>query len=732
MFYHLSVLRPIRRHILAVLAVATTLLGHNAAVAAAPNINLYPVDPFLLGQSGDGTRLGDLDLGTLYKRRNWYPVRAEGLVADSTSAAIAVVEANNGTDDVTMSVNNGAVLLPYNPKFLTEAPSAGTAKLTIPAASLVKVGSLYFAAALVQAPPVTTAHSFVALVTITAEQAAARKQVKLTLTPPPVVLVHGLWGDETSLKDLQAYLLATAPWQKSGLVEPICYSLYLGFDAAKDPLTGNGDSCEVTSKTALDREIAHLMAVLDNRHIVGGRIDVVAHSMGGLVVRHFSAQPEYSEARYRLQGAFHELVTLDATEYGSTLATYLYYHADSGLKAPTFSASWNLWEAQCDEGDTVRSCFNKLGLPLAADSLSLESGPVFALIPEGKHVTSAPDARIPGTIWRAVTATWPQTDSPSSLLRSVLNALITAIYPGGQTPANTVGILGTQQDDVVATLKSELGDVQNSFNFTDLAHTKTPNPSLFSTFFDGVNQNVEESASVDRLTGCWLANLGVASCTQGITQQSRPQAALAASRQAQPAKFLATDRLTLGAANRPPQFDVPFELPLRLGQTPRAIVVSQSNGHGEIASGSGKVSVVRQSGQTSYIRITPQRFGPMTFTVLVTFADGGFAVRKFKTDVRLPATAPAAFSAGRGPMVIVLSSGEPVALLQPEATYPDVGTIRVDPRLVTATIQQSFGAPVISLQGGVIRALRAGQATIDTRFGGVADRIQVIVKPNWD
>jgi pimeloyl-ACP methyl ester carboxylesterase len=731
MFFHLSVLRPTRRHILAVLAVAVTLLGHGAAAGAASNVDLFLVDPFLLGKPDNGTNLGNLDLGTLYQRRNWSVVRATGLVADGTSAAIAVVESNNATADVTLKAN-GAVLLPYNAKFLTEAPGAGTAKLTIPAASLVKVGSVYFAAALVQAPPATTAHSFSAPVEIVAVQDGVKKQATLRLTPPPVVLVHGLWGDETSLKDLQAYLLATAPWQKSALVEPICYSLYLAFDAAKDPLTGDGDSCEITSKTALDREIAHLMVVLDDRHIVGGRVDVVAHSMGGLVVRHYSAQPKYFGARNRRQGEFHELVTIDATEQGSTLATYLYYHADSGLQAPAFSPSWNLWEAECDDGDTVRTCFNKLSLPLAANSLSLETGPVFALLPEGPHVRAAPNARIPGTIWRAVTATWPQTDKQSSLLRSVLNALIAALYSSGQTPANTVGILGTEQDDVIATLKSELGNVQNSFNFTDLAHTKTPDPSVFSTFFDGVNQNVEESASVDRLTGCWLANLGAAGCTQGITQQSRPQASPVASSQAQPAKFLAADRLALGAAGRSPQFGVPFELPLRLTQAPRAIVVSQSNGHGEIQSGSGGVAITRQSGGISYIRITPQRFGPMTFTVAVTFADGGFAVRRFKTDVRLPATAPAAFSAGRGPIVIVLGSDEPVALLQPEATYPDVGTIRVDPRLVTASVRQASGMPVISLQNGVIRALRPGQATIEARFGNAFDRIQVIVKPDWD
>jgi pimeloyl-ACP methyl ester carboxylesterase len=733
MFFHLSVLQPVRRHILAALAIMVTLLGHDAAVAATPNINLFLVDPFLLGTLDNGTVLGNLDLGTLYLRRNWSTVRAEGLVADSTSAAIAIVETPNGTAAVTLTATDGAVLLPYNAKFLAQAPAKGATTLTVPAADLIKVGSVYFAAALVQAPPVGAAHSLSTPVAVTAVQNSVQKQATMALAPPPVVLVHGLWGDETSLKDLQAYLLATPPWQQSDLVEPICYSLYLAFDAATDPLPRDGDSCEVTSKTALDNEIGHLMTVLDTRHIVGGRVDVVAHSMGGLVVRHYSAQTEYSGARNRSQGEFHELVTLDATEQGSALATYLYDHADSGLEAPFFSPSWNLWEAECDSGDTVRTCFNKLGLPLAANSLGLQTGPVFALIPEGHSVQAAPNARIPGTIWRAVTATWPQTVKPSSLLRSVLNGLIAAVYSGGQTPANTVGILGTEQNDVIVTTKSQLGNALVSYNFADLAHTKTPNPSIFSIFFDGVNQNVEESASVDRLTGCWLANLGATSCSPNPAETKEAVPAIAAAAAPKPAKFLATDRMALGTASQAPQFGVPFELPLRFGsEVPSAIVVSQSAGHGEIASGSGKVAIARQSGGVDYIRITPQRFGPMSFTVAATFADGGAAVRSFTADVRLPATPPTAFSAGRSPMVIVLNSDEPVALLQPEATYPNIGTVRLAPRQVTATVEQSAGAPVISLQAGVIRALRPGAATIEARFGGAVDRVQVIVKPNWE
>jgi hypothetical protein len=702
------------------------------AAPASGKTAVFLVDPFLIGQLDLPSNLTNLVLDTLYKMRNWKAVAAAGLDADGASATIAITQTNNCAADVRLTVSNGAALLPYDPKFLTSAPGAGASSLTIPAANLVKVGSVYFAAALVQAPAVGAAHSFTTPVTVTAAQGAAQSQATMALAPPPVVLVHGLWGDQTSLKDVQAYLLATPPWQQSTLVDAICYSPYLAFDAATDPLSSSGDSCEVTSKTALDVEIGHLMAVLDKRHIVGGRIDVVAHSMGGLVARHYSAQKEYFGVRNRRQGAFHELVTLDTPELGSTLATYLYNHAESGLEAPVLSGPWNLWESQCDSGDSIRSCFNKLGLPLAAGSQSIDTGAIHSLIPGGRSLSATPDPKIPGTIWRAVTATWSQNDRPSSLLRSVLNTLIRAIYPGGQTPADTSGILGTNLNDVVVTTASQTADAQYSYNFKDLAHTKTPNPSIFSVFFDGVNQNVEESASVDRLTACWLANVGDMTCPQVLAPSHQATPAVA-SHETQPAKFLASDRLTLGAASRSPQFGVPFELPLRFGaQAPRAIVVSQSDAHGEIASGSGPVSMTRQVGDTGYVTITPQRFGPMTFTVAATFADGGVALRKFTTDVQLPRSPPTAFTAGRDPMVIVLDSAEPVAMLAPEATYPDIGAIRLEPRQVTAAVEQGPGAPVVRVEGGMIRALRPGTATIAVRFAGLTDLVHVVVKPTWE
>lgn len=70
-------------------------------------------------------------------------------------------------------------------------------------------------------------------------------------------------------------------------------------------------------------------------------------------------------------------------------------------------------------------------------------------------------------------------------------------------------------------------------------------------------------------------------------------------------------------------------------------------------------------------------------------------------------------------------------MLQPEATYPEIGTISLDPQLITTAVQQASGAPVIAVQGGMIRALRPGEATIDVRFGSAVDHVRVIVKPTW-
>ena len=75
---------------------------------------------------------------------------------------------------------------------------------------------------------------------------------------------------------------------------PICYSKYLAFDATTDPLSDGKHPCEVTSQAALETEINSMLATLDAGHIAAGRIDTVAHSMGGLVLRNYASLSGYA------------------------------------------------------------------------------------------------------------------------------------------------------------------------------------------------------------------------------------------------------------------------------------------------------------------------------------------------------------------------------------------------------------------------------------------------------
>jgi hypothetical protein len=79
---------------------------------------------------------------------------------------------------------------------------------------------------LVQTPPLgDQQHSFSAPIVVTAAQKGSPAYpVNMSLVPPPVVLVHGLWGTEISLQNVEDYLTATSPWQGPGEVVALCYS----------------------------------------------------------------------------------------------------------------------------------------------------------------------------------------------------------------------------------------------------------------------------------------------------------------------------------------------------------------------------------------------------------------------------------------------------------------------------------------------------------------------------
>jgi hypothetical protein len=130
--------------------------------ATSATLAVHLVDPFRLG-----TNLKNIVLTPLFQAQNWTDVEAKGLAADGVSAAIAVVQTNDCTNDVTLfTTSNGITLLDWDAKFLTTAPPVGGTQqsVTIKSTQLSPpIGGFRYGAALVQGPVGASAPLFTGL-----------------------------------------------------------------------------------------------------------------------------------------------------------------------------------------------------------------------------------------------------------------------------------------------------------------------------------------------------------------------------------------------------------------------------------------------------------------------------------------------------------------------------------------------------------------------------------------
>ncbi|HEX4159843.1 MAG TPA: alpha/beta fold hydrolase [Rhizomicrobium sp.] len=701
---------------LAVVAAAAMLVCASAA-ASAP-ASLIALDPFLVAPD----HLGNMELASfLAGNPDLQSYAARAISADGTSAAILLFETDSNSP-VTVQTSDAASLVAYADNFLTTPPAAGKSSLKI--TKLIQSGSNWFAPVLVQGP--LGSYSSNNVIELSATQGTGNAGLNVALVIPPVVLVHGLWGNRKSLSEAEKFLQANAPWNSApDFVAPICYSKYLRFDAKNDPLSGQGDPCEVTSKAALQTEIDSLLATLDSDQIVGARVDLLVHSMGGLVARNYASQKKYESLRNRMQGQFHAIVTLNTPEIGSRLAPALIKKRDNRRKAPLTTFQGLAWEALCGNA-TFGKCLAANGDPINAPGLPVKTGAVYSLDPNGPALNnpnlSGPN--IANATWRAVSSTRPG----NSALAFAIDTLIAALYknPDGRNVPTVDSILGNVPDDAIVTVKSQTNGATSKqlYTFAKLSHTGIPRKIL--QYLVGVNDHSvvhDPSGEVEQLAACWIETTGADSCLPAKAEIAAEEAAPATPQFLKPLAGMhvaAPLRATLGT---------PFEATLHLlvSRPPVSISVWQQ---GESDRTTREVITPSWANGAVRLRMTPKLLGPVQFNFRAEFADGAVAARTVQIFTAPPAAPPLAFKANDLPvLVLTLDSDTASATPQPTAVYPaPVGQLALNPRFVEWLAPQP-GAPVIHVdRNGLIQALRPGEARIEARFGRATAVLRVIVR----
>jgi pimeloyl-ACP methyl ester carboxylesterase len=141
----------------------------------------------------------------------------------------------------------------------------------------------------------------------------------IRLYHPPVVLVHGLWENSTV-------------WTQGNFKQNLAnahfdviladYGKYNAttFDPYANKTIGN------YGINATRYAIHFALNKLHNQSIAAAQIDVIAHSMGGLIARGLVQQPGYNSSTNYMKGYIHRLITIGAPHFGAKLAEPLYSH----------------------------------------------------------------------------------------------------------------------------------------------------------------------------------------------------------------------------------------------------------------------------------------------------------------------------------------------------------------------------------------------------------------------
>ena len=738
----------------------------------------------------EGSMSGSESIGENMVVQNWNvsSAFASGIVSDGVATAIAVYRRGDNTP-VEFSSEGGAYFEAYNPAFLSFPPQGQ--KETLPPAQPIQIGNFYYSFALVRAK---TQSPLRTTMTIKAgpppNTGTGQKDRKdLIVGATPVILIHGLWGDDTSLSFTQNALNSVAEYKAArkyyDAVTPICYSKQISFSAASylytssDPKSPDSKECQKISSDALDEAINKLYGEMNASQFVGGRVDVVAHSMGGLVVRNYAKpnQAYFQTTRSRLMGVFRDIVTLDTPENGDRLPIYLLKHAAEGTSCSFYLPSncTGTYNSVCGS-NSLADCFGKtlhfpIGPPagvsggylLNACTSANESdcGAPASLI-EGSQTLGSelPEPLIPNAYWFDIYSSWPEGSGSQPLIRKFLNNLIETITPG-ETLAEAIG---SPENDVIVSVASQKAgsDGENWAYFTPVTHTSIPYLNKHSSVTN--NKGVDDcvlQVLVPEDGDCFKPSPGggAPANSAALVRVGAALDGVATSKPLDPEQkkaevgsplLLAPGRMTMSSSTNQIFLGNPFRITVTLAPGVRSgdlelVQLDPSDEPtpdegplGALFRGQDKVGdtvkVISAEGNVEVLEVTPIHLGATDFMAFQCYADNVLARESLRLDVQPTRSGVIEFYLMDSPRATIgmqvtghLAKRVLVPMIKVEGRER---AIHLDRRTVHYSVQQDEQSPVIRVDElGQIEALREGHAIVIGDYEGITDTVTVIVEP---
>jgi pimeloyl-ACP methyl ester carboxylesterase len=271
-----------------------------------PNPSLIDIDGKLINNINSAANL------TTYRN---------GTIADGVSKLILIVESKSSLqfsikdtkpDNLTngtltsleqaSNVNNLSSITIDNPKNTSNGKSVVAAVYTPPESFNQHMGSNRTINANVSDPN---------------NPASTLLEIPIQIYRPPVVLVHGLWrnSDNTWVATKFAKSLA-------------CYGFNYAFADYEEHNSESFDPCDKVFGNYGIKSIRNTVyKILEEYHyfsIAASQVDIIAHSMGGLMARGFVQQPDYKGKENYMKGSIHRLITIGTPHFGGPLSKFLY------------------------------------------------------------------------------------------------------------------------------------------------------------------------------------------------------------------------------------------------------------------------------------------------------------------------------------------------------------------------------------------------------------------------